>query len=183
MLAYSGRGRFLVQPLVLSTVVEEIGHLLEAVISKKAVLKFDFVGDLPRIEGDVTQVRQVVMNLITNASEAIDDQVGSITLTTGVMEADRAFLSQAYFGDGLAEGRCAFLQVRDTGCGMDEQVRAKLFDPFFSTKFAGRGLGLAAVLGIVQSHHGAIQIDSQVGEGTTFQVLFPCSRPGAADPP
>jgi len=181
MLAYSGRGKFVVEPVDLSRVVEDMAHLLGVSISKKITMEYDLGGNLPAVEADATQIRQVVMNLITNASEAIDDQVGTITLTTGAMEADRAFLAEAYFDDQLPEGRYTFFQVSDTGCGMGQEVRARLFDPFFSTKFTGRGLGLTAVLGIVRAHHGAIRIDSEVGKGTMFRVLFPCGRPGAED--
>ena len=126
------------------------------------------------IAADAAQVRQVVMNLITNAAEAIGEEAGAITLTTGIVDADRTMLAEAYFDDDLPEGRYVFLRVSDTGRGMDSDVRSRLFDPFFSTKFTGRGLGLAAVLGIVRAYQGAIRIDSNVGRGTAFEVLLPC---------
>jgi len=175
MLAYSGRGQFVIGPIDLSKLVEEMTHLLRASISKKVMLKLDFPEDLPAVEADATQVRQVVMNLITNASEAIDDQSGLLTVRTGIMEADRAYLSEVHLDDDLPAGSYVFIEVTDTGCGMEEAVRAKIFDPFFTTKFTGRGLGLAAVLGIVRGHRGAIRIQSEVGQGTAIRVLFPAS--------
>jgi CheY-like chemotaxis protein len=152
-----------------------MGHLLQTVISKKAVLRFDFAADLPSVNADTTQLRQVVMNLITNASDAIGDKSGVIALRTGVMHADRHYLASTYVYEDLPEGDYVYLEVSDTGCGMDQATVEKIFDPFFTTKFRGRGLGLAAVLGIVRGHRGAIKIYSEPGRGTTFKVLFPCS--------
>ncbi len=177
MLAYSGKGRFVVLPINLSRLVEEMARLLQTIISKRAVLRFDFAPDLPATEADVTQLRQVVMNLITNASEALGDDDGFITLRTGVVHADRQLLNATYLpGADLAEGPYVYLEVSDTGCGMDADELEKIFDPFFTTKFTGRGLGLAAVLGIVRGHKGAIHIASEPKRGTTFKVLFPASH-------
>ncbi|HEY3132199.1 MAG TPA: PAS domain S-box protein [Acidobacteriota bacterium] len=176
MLAYSGKGRFNVQVLDLSELVEEMADLLRAAISKKARLQFNFGVRLPTVEVDATQVRQVIMNLITNASEALGDQTGVITLSTGAINADRAYLSTTYFGDDLEEDCYVYLEVADTGHGMDTETREKIFDPFFTTKFTGRGLGLAAVLGIIRGHSGTIKVDTQRGVGTTFRVLFPSSQ-------
>ena len=173
MLAYSGKGRFVVEPIDLSEIVEEMAHMLEISISKKAVLKYKFVEDLPAFRADATQIRQIIMNLITNASEAIGDRSGIISITTGAVDCDRAYLTESYLDEELPEGLYVSLEVADTGCGMDAETRAKLFDPFFTTKFTGRGLGLAAVLGIVRGHRGAIKIYSEPGKGTTFKVLFP----------
>jgi PAS domain S-box-containing protein len=173
MLAYSGKGRFVAQTIRLERLVEEMAHLLEAVISKKAVIRFDFARDLPGITADPGQVHQIVMNLITNASEAMGSEGGTIRVATGIAEADRAYLNRCYLGEELAEGRFVYLQVSDAGCGMDEETRQKIFDPFFTTKFTGRGLGLAAVLGIVRGHGGAIDVRSELGRGCTFRVLFP----------
>jgi len=114
------------------------------------------------------------MNLITNASDAVGDRSGTITIETGVMQATREYLADAYAA-AVEPGEYVYLEVRDTGCGMDEQTRQRIFDPFFTTKFTGRGLGLAAVLGIVRGHRGAIRIQSAPGRGTTFRVLFPAS--------
>jgi two-component system, cell cycle sensor histidine kinase and response regulator CckA len=182
MLAYSGKGRFIVQPLDLSRLVRETTHLLEMVISKKASLQFELAGGLPPVEADATQLRQVVMNLVTNASEAIGDRSGLITLRTGTAELGRAFLSEAVLDAELPEGRYVFIEVSDTGAGMDELTQARIFDPFFTTKFTGRGLGLAAVLGIVRGHGGTIRLSSERGRGTTFTVLFPGAPRAAAVP-
>jgi signal transduction histidine kinase len=176
MLAYSGKGRFLVERIQFNRVVEEMVHLLRTVISKKATLKFDFTQNLPTIEADASQIRQVVMNLITNASEAIGDTSGVIGLSTGVLEADSRYLSETYLDDELPEKEYVYLEVSDTGSGMDQETRQKIFDPFFTTKFTGRGLGLAAVLGIVRGHKGAIKVYSEPGRGTSFKVLFPRSE-------
>ena len=176
MLAYSGKGKFVVEALKLSKLVGEMAHLLEVSISKNVVLKYDFPDDLPAIEADATQIRQVVMNLILNASEAMGEKNGVVAVSTGVIEADRSYLSETYLDENLPEGDYVSLEVADTGCGMDEQTQQKIFDPFFTTKFTGRGLGLAAVLGIVRGHGAALRIYSQPQRGTTFKVLFPASR-------
>jgi PAS domain S-box-containing protein len=173
LLAYSGRGRFVIARLDLGRVVEEMAHLLSAVISKKVVLHYALAKHLPAIEGDPTQIRQIVMNLITNASDAIGDQSGVISVTTSVVDADRATLADAFLDDELPPGPYVRLTVTDTGVGMTPETRAKIFDPFFSTKFTGRGLGLAAALGILRAHRGAIKVESAVGRGATFEVLFP----------
>ena len=173
MLAYSGKGRFDIKPIDLSELVEEMTHMLEVSISKKAVLRYDFADHLPAVQADSTQMRQIVMNLITNASEAIGDKSGVISISTGIVDCDRAYLDKVHLAQELSEGLYVYLEVADTGCGMDEETRPKVFDPFYTTKFAGRGLGLAAVLGIVRGHNGAIKIYSEPRKGTTFKILLP----------
>ena len=130
----------------------------------------------PLIQADATQLRQLVMNLIMNAAEAIGDTGGSVTVRTGVVDADSALLAEMLHEEDVAEGLYEFLEVADTGCGMDTETQAKMFDPFFTTKFTGRGLGLAAVQGIVRGHRGAFQVRSAPGQGTCFRVLFPASK-------
>jgi len=120
------------------------------------------------------------MNLVINASEAIGEKSGLISIVTGVMLADRAYLTEAYLSPNIPEGEYVYLEVSDNGCGMDAATRARIFDPFFTTKFTGRGLGLAAVLGIVRGHHGALKVYSEPGRGTTFKLLLPCAE-GPAD--
>ena len=176
LLAYSGRGRFMLQPLDLSSLVEEMVSLLGAVISKGSTLEVDLSRNLPKIEGDAAQVKQIVMNLITNASDAIENRTGSISISTAVVEADSALLQTSFLHKDIAEGRYVVVEVSDTGSGMDEQTREQMFDPFFTTRFTGRGLGLAAVLGIVRGHKGAILVNSAPGEGTTVKILFPASE-------
>jgi len=175
MLAYSGRGKFVVEPINLSQLAQELTDLLQISVSKKVTLHCRFAGELPAIEADAAQVRQVVMNLVINASEAIGDKEGVITISTGVMHCDEVYLRGSHLAEPACPGDYVFFEASDTGCGMDAETRAKIFDPFFTTKFAGRGLGLAAVLGIVRSHKGAITINSEPGKGTTFRVLFPAS--------
>jgi signal transduction histidine kinase/ActR/RegA family two-component response regulator len=173
MLAYSGRGQFALCELDLREVVREIAGLLKVTLSKKVILIFDFADEIPVVEGDATQLRQIVMNLISNASDAMGDREGAIRVSVGSMWCDRACLSDSYIDEKLPEGDYVFLDVVDTGCGMDDQTRHRVFDPFFTTKFTGRGLGMASALGIIRGHRGAIKIASRVGEGTTIRVLLP----------
>ncbi len=173
MLAYSGKGRFLIEALDLNALVQEMTNMLQISISKKAVLKFNLSDMVPPIEGDGTQIRQVIMNLIINASEAIGDRSGIISIATGAMDCDRDYLVDTYLDENLQPGLYTYIEVADTGCGMDGETRTRLFDPFFTTKFTGRGLGMSAVLGIVRGHSGAIKVYSEPGRGTTIKVLFP----------
>ncbi|MFH0908027.1 MAG: PAS domain-containing protein [bacterium] len=175
MLAYSGKGRFVIDLIDLNMLIRETSHLLQVSISKRAVLKYNFTENLPAIEGDPTQIRQVIMNLITNASDAIGERSGIISVSTGVVEADPDFFADAHLNESLAEGYYTYVEVADTGSGMDEATLKKVFDPFFTTKFTGRGLGLAAVLGIARGHRGAIKVRSTPGKGSTFRVFFPCA--------
>jgi len=128
------------------------------------------------VEGDSTQIQQIIMNLIINASEAIGDEPGTIWAATGMRECDDEFLAQSRLDEKPPAGTYVYVQVTDTGCGMDDATVSKVFEPFFTTKFVGRGLGMSAVLGIVRAHHGAITVQSRPGEGSTFRVLFPTSR-------
>ncbi len=183
MLAYSGKGRFVIQPVDIQRVIEEMLHMLRVSMSKNAILKLNFSPNLPNVDADASQLRQVVMNLVVNASEAIGDRSGVITLSTGAMDCDRAYLSEAWLDEQLPEGLYVFIEVADSGSGMDGETRARIFDPFFTTKFTGRGLGLAAVLGIVRGHRGAIKVYSEPGKGSTLKVLFPASqRPEVREP-
>jgi PAS domain S-box-containing protein len=181
MLAYSGKGRFHVSQLDLSKLVEEMGSLLSTVISKSAEVRFRLGDDLPLVDGDGTQLRQVVMNLITNASDALTGRSGTITITTGLRELDGADFACMQLGEGLAPGRYVFVEVVDTGIGMDAETRRRMFDPFFTTKQTGRGLGLAAALGIVRGHRGAVLVESAPGVGTSFSVFLPAGQ-GRAEP-
>ncbi|MBN2040412.1 MAG: PAS domain S-box protein [Spirochaetes bacterium] len=178
MLAYSGKGKFIIEPLNLSGLVEEIGHLLEISISKNIEIEYNLSDAIPYFNADATQLRQVIMNLITNASDAIGDDEGKISVTTGLMKCDSRFLKDVYCKDRLAEGEYIFIDVTDTGCGMDKDTMDNIFDPFFSTKISGRGLGLAAVLGIIRSHGGGCKVISKPGRGTSFRILFPLSETG-----
>jgi PAS domain S-box-containing protein len=176
MLAYSGKGRFVVNELNLSELVQENVHLLEAAISRTVTLDLRLGKDLPPIVVDAGQIQQVIMNLITNASEAMAEKAGVVAISTGMQDCDEGDLYQSRMKGEPAAGRFVYLEVSDTGCGMNEETQARLFDPFFTTKFSGRGLGMSAVLGIVRGHKGAILVDSKVDRGTTIRVLFPVSE-------
>ena len=175
MLAYSGKGRFVIEQIDLNILLEEMLHMLEVSISKKALIRLNLARNLPTVEVDATQIRQVVMNLVINASEAIGDRSGVIAITTGCMDCDKSYLKDVWLVENIEEGFYLYLEVTDTGCGMDKETMEKIFEPFYTTKFTGRGLGMAAVLGIIRGHRGAIKIYSEPGKGTTFKILLPAS--------
>lgn len=183
MLAFSGKGAFLLKPVGLSKLVREMTRIIKASISKKAVFQVDLKSKLPRIEADDSQIRQVIMSMIINASEALEGKPGAITVTTGVMECDSRFFNDSCLPEEMPAGKYVFLEVKDTGCGMDRETAGKVFDPFFSTKFTGRGLGLAALSGIVRGHKGAVKVESSPGEGTAFRIFFPACRSVPAEAP
>lgn len=182
MLAYSGRGRFILEPLDLSLTVENTARLLDSSTSKKAEVVLHLEKDLPRIEADAGQVRQIVINLATNASEALGEQAGQIVVATGMQWAAAGELASLVPGRPMPPGLYVYLEVADNGCGMDAAMLPRIFDPFFTTKFPGRGLGLAAVLGIVRSHQGSIVVTTAPGQGTTMRVLFPARGEAATAP-
>ena len=173
MLAYAGKGSLEMQPLNLSTVVSEMGELLAASIGKNVDLRFALPDEPASVRGDPSQLRQIVLNLITNASDAIGDDPGTIEVKTGVVALRQRDLSELFFGDGLRPSTFAYVEVRDSGCGMDSQTMARMFDPFFTTKETGHGLGMAAVLGIVRGHAGGLDLESEPGQGTRIRVVFP----------
>jgi two-component system cell cycle sensor histidine kinase/response regulator CckA len=158
----------------LSRLVEEMLKLLKISISKHVVLKTDLPKDLPAVRGDAPQLRQVVMNLVINASEAIGDKDGVIRVTLSRTAPGQDLVSNG--AANLREGDYLRLEVSDTGSGMEEETKARIFDPFFTTKFTGRGLGLAMVQSIVRDHGGAINVVSAPGQGTKFEIYLPCVR-------
>lgn len=174
MLVYGGRAPKGTLPIALTSVVEETRLLLEASLGKK--VSFKVVSEKgPTILGDGAELRQLTMNLVTNASEALDERGGTVTIETGERTFTEEELATMYRSDETAPGPFATLIVRDDGPGMDAEVRRRIFEPFFSTKFAGRGLGLTAALGIVRRHHGAIHVESSPNEGTTVLVAIPAN--------
>jgi len=174
MLAYSGRGQFVIEAVNVSGVVAEISKLIKASIPKTVAVRLEPGADVPPIEGDPNQIQQLVMNMIINAAEAIgENRSGTVVVRTGAQWVDELYIRSVLPGAHLTPGEYVYVDIRDDGCGMDEETKAKIFDPFFTTKFAGRGLGLAAALGIVNSHKGAIRVDSKPGEGSNFRVLLP----------
>ncbi len=176
MLAYSGRGQFVLEAIDISEVVRETQHLIAASVSKSARLEYDLTEPMPAIEADVTQIRQVLMALIVNASESLADSDGTIRVSSGVSRLDPGCIPAPADEVDVDESEYAYLEVADSGAGMDHDTRERMFDPFFTTKFAGRGLGLSAVLGIVRGHNGFIKVDSTFGYGTTIRAYFPLTE-------
>ncbi len=176
LLAYAGKGSVLKQDVNLSEIVNDNLALLESSISRKARLTLDLAKSAPVADADAVQLRQVAVNLLTNASDSLEDRVGDITVSTGVITLSRSYLRGILLGKDLPDGNYAYLKVTDTGCGIDGEVVSRIFDPYFSTKFSGRGLGLAVVIGIVKAHLGAIDIESEPGKGTTLTVILPAGR-------
>lgn len=175
MLLYAGKGSAAFQELNTVELVEEISDLLRVSVSKQAELKLESESDLPTVRGDGTQLRQVVMNLLTNASESLGDRRGRIRVRMGLTEPSAEYLGRC-FGKPDPEAKSfVYIEVEDDGCGMTSDVVARAFDPFFTTKFTGRGLGLSAALGILRRHRAALHVESQVGVGTTMRVLLPSS--------
>jgi len=181
MLAYSGRGHFEVRPHDLNAVVRDLTQLLEVSISKKIGFRLDLAPDLPSIKADVAQFQQVVMNLVTNASDAIGDREGTIRITTFAEDLDASTLREKYRLDAPSPGLHVILEVEDTGVGMTPEIMDRMFDPFFTTKARGRGLGLSAMQGILRGHGAGLSLRSQVGVGTRFRLCFPAAA-GVAPP-
>src|SRR5262249_54042453 len=159
-LAYSGKGRHFMQKVELSTLVRRMQGLIESTVPKKVTLSLELANELPRVDADSNQVQQLILNLVSNEAEAIGDEQGRLTVRTGSDTADTVFL-----------------EVADTGCGMDAETRSRIFDPFFTTKFTGRGLGLAAVSGIARGHKAEVQVTSAPGQGSTLRLIFPSAEP------
>ena len=183
LLAFSGHRTTSLGSVALSTLAEETVSLLQTTSSGTTVSLDVLPRELSFVEGDATQLRQLIMNLVLNALEACGEEGQAVRVETGLMEVDGEYLSKTYFDDRLTEGEYVYVEVTDTGCGMDPETLDRICDPFFTTKFTGRGLGLAVVLGIVRGHRAAIEIDSQPGQGTRVRVLFPTEEADAADAP
>ncbi len=173
MLAYSGQGQIEVHLLDLNRTIRDMSQLLRISVAKKVQLSFNLAHDLPAVRGDESQIRQVLMNLVINASEAITASEGSIWVSTGVVHRAKELFRGISETGKPDESDYVFIEIADTGCGMSEETKSRIFDPFFTTKFTGRGLGLAAVLGIVRGHGGTLELESKEDEGTTFTLLFP----------
>jgi PAS domain S-box-containing protein len=173
MLAYSGRSSFIIEAVDLNRLVRDTLSLLQGSLSCRARLELILDVQAMVVMADATQLRQIVMNLILNAADALGAAGGEITVTTGRREIGRDFLAAAHGADTVSPGEYVFLEVRDTGCGMTRDTISKIFDPFFTTKFTGRGLGLAAVLGIVRGHSGALRVQSEVNHGSAFTLILP----------
>ena len=182
MLAFAGGGRLELGWVSLNEIVVEMVELVRVGFPDGCRLTFELAKPGPGLEADGTQVRQIAVNLIMNAAEALGSEGGRVAVSTGETTCEASRLERAVLGRDLAEGRYAFLRVEDEGCGMSEEVQRRIFDPFFTTKFTGRGLGMAAALGIVRAHRGAIEIDSTPGAGAVVTVLLPLAlRPPRVD--
>jgi two-component system cell cycle sensor histidine kinase/response regulator CckA len=179
MLAYSGRGRFLVKPLDLSAYIRTLAPKIESSVAKNVELKFDLADDLSVIEADASQIQELISTLIRNGVEAIGPDAGRVTIATRLLSLDRLYIHAPLVHEEIQPGTYVALEVSDTGSGMDNETIARIFDPFFTTKFMGRGLGLAAAQGIVHGHKGAILVYSAPGQGTTVSMLFPVAAPAA----
>jgi PAS domain S-box-containing protein len=177
LLAYSGQGQRKTVTVDFNDVVKELVHFIEVSKASHVTLRYDLSENIPTVTADPVQLQQVIRHLITNASEAVGDEGGVVTIRTGSKWLDRDYLATTFLGDDAPQGNYVFLEVVDTGVGMDPETKAKIFDPFFTTKFTGRGLGLAAVIGIVRSHGGVIRIDSATHQGTCITTFFPEDRP------
>jgi len=183
MLAFSGKARFLAEPLDLSELVRNSARLISAVLTARIELKLELDELLPRIKGNSNQLQQAMLNLARNAAEAIGDSAGTVVMRTSEVQANRSLLASAHLDEDLPEGRYVSLEVIDSGPGMDAKTRERIFDPFYTTKFTGRGLGLAAVLGVVRGHHGSVRVDSEPGRGASVSLLFPVMEDSAVPAP
>jgi CheY-like chemotaxis protein len=177
LLAYSGRGKFTIEEVDVSELAREMTQILELSVGRFAAVKLELTRPGPRAEVDPTQLRQVVMNLVLNAAEALEGGRGLITVVTSLRDLDAATRERTSNPD-VPLGRYACIEVADTGRGIPAELLDRIFDPFFTTKAAGRGLGLAAVHGIVRSHSGTLRVDSEPGRGTSFKVYLP-AKPSA----
>ena len=182
MLAFTGQGNLLLKVTGLSQLVEKLRYRLKVSVPDHVVLSYHLPTDLPVVEVDILQMQQVLMDLVVNAADAIATEAGVIYISTDTMEASKAYLSGTVLEEDRPEGTYVFLEVSDTGSGMDTETQRRLFDPFFSTKATGRGLGMAAALGIVRGHRGTIKVSSEVGTGTTIRVLLPMATPASDKP-
>ncbi len=181
MLTYSGTASVTPEPIDLTALVSEMSELIESGTGERLALELKLDSELPRIRGDRAQLRQVILNLITNASEAMGEAGGRLQLHTGLTRVDERPVPGLLPGTELEAGEYVYLEVEDNGPGLDEETRARVFDPFFSTKLSGRGLGLAVVHGIARAHDAAIALTSEPGVGTRFRVFFPVLSSSAGE--
>ena len=181
ILAYAGKAYVDIHSLDLNEIIEDMHALLDVSLSSKAHIHLELDPAIPAIRADGTQIRQVILNLVTNAAEACQETHGTVTVRTGLTHCSRDDLRSAYIDDNLPEGSYVCLEIIDTGCGMTPETIGRIFDPFFSTKFLGRGLGLSVVLGIIRAHRGTLTVESHPGNGSHFRVFLPIAI-GAPEP-
>lgn len=173
LLAYAGKGRYVIEAVDATDTIHQMGALLRTASARTATISYELESALPRISVDINQFRQVVMTLVTNASDALGGKAGTVKVRTGTQELTPQYLARCVPGATASPGAHVFVEVGDSGSGMDADTVRRMFEPFFSTKFTGRGLGLAAAIGIMRSHDGCIHVESALGQGTTIRVLFP----------
>jgi PAS domain S-box-containing protein len=173
MLTYAGKGRYVLIPTNVTTLVGEMITMLRTTINQNIEIKSQLPAEIPLINGDSNQIRQIVMNLIINASEAIGDNHGEVFVSLTKTDIMSGQGDSDHNGKVIPPGEYVCLEVTDNGCGMDEDTLRRIFEPFYTTKFSGRGLGMAAVLGIITAHSGVLQVCSQIGQGTTFKIFLP----------
>jgi len=177
MLSYAGKGRFTPESLDLNEIVHDLDRMLRASLPKSTALSFQLAEGLPPIKGDAGQMQQVVVNLVANAGDAIGSAGGEVTIATELVDLDKSFFAGTVAAETLPTGKYVALEVADTGDGMTPEVIERAFEPFFTTRFIGRGLGLASVLGIVRGHDGAVRLESEPGRGTNVRVILPPQDP------
>jgi len=182
MQAYAGSGKISVQPADLNHLITDIKRLLQVTVSKRSHLHFELADDLPSVKIDGTQIRQVLMNLVTNAAESLGDEGGEIMVRTGVNDFTKSDLKKVVNGNGMEPGPHVWCEVRDSGCGMESEVANRIFDPFFTTKFAGRGLGMSAALGIIKGHDGGFRMETGPASGSTISFLLPAHKVAVSPP-
>ncbi|MGV7227887.1 MAG: ATP-binding response regulator [Nitrospirales bacterium] len=180
MLTFAGETQLVFQPINLQQFLKDSQSFLRSTVSRRITLTLNLGTDLPPIYGDRSQLRQLLMNVVTNAAEAIGDQDGTISINTSTLDTSTQDFSQYHIMGDLPWGPCVSLNIQDTGNGMKPELIPKIFDPFFTTKFPGRGLGLATLLGLVRGHGAAIAVRSQVGQGTEFFFIFPSNKKPSA---
>jgi PAS domain S-box-containing protein len=173
MLAYAGKTQFVQSHIDMTALVDDMLSMLKSTLPQNVTIKPCLTGDLPSIEGDAGQLRQIVMNMIINASEAIGEVQGEIVVSLTRKAVTAGQSEKDHLGKAITPGKYLCLEVADSGCGMDDETKQRIFEPFYTTKFVGRGLGMSAVLGIITSHKGALQFTSQPSRGTTFKVYLP----------
>lgn len=185
MLAFAGKGQLTAEPVHLDRIVDETIHLMSVSLPHTVDVNISHQKNAQNavVKADPSQIRRIILNLITNATEAMQDAQGTLTIHTGLRQMTKKQLSETCFDNGLQAGLYVYLQVEDTGCGMEPETAAKLFEPFFTTKFTGRGLGMAAVLGMVEGHKGAVDVETEKNCGTRITVYLPAKKKKKTDPP
>jgi PAS domain S-box-containing protein len=173
MLAYAGKAPIVHTQVNMGEVLDDMIDLLKTTIPKTTEINFDKASTIPFIKGDSSQLSQIVLNIVINASEAIGDVQGEIRISLSTTEIKAEQIVIDYLGNTIPVGSYVRLEISDNGSGMDDEIKRRIFEPFYTTKFTGRGLGMSAILGIIKGHQGALQLESQLGQGTTFKVFLP----------